>query len=174
MTFSCDNVDLFLPMVTLGMLHLYVFMHTLNSLLHFSWKKYIFFAFPLRILLHHWMLTTIGLMYMAIVWSYVIFWVLGRGYVHLFCTDLFHVIKWLKSQMNMSQKTLKGALQLHLMFFVAIAMSADADSSTSAPPMFKATKAHYQIWFMAWCGWLALKYPELAAQGDFILEWRPE
>ena len=38
---------------------------------------------------------------------------------------------------------------------------ADFDGGTSSPPMFKATKVHYPVWFMAWCGWVALKFPEL-------------
>ena len=57
---------------------------------------------------------------------------------------------------------------------VTIAFCADSDSgSSSLPPMFKATKSHHPVWFMAWCGWLALKYPELVdvIQGD---ETEPE
>lgn len=51
-------------------------------------------------------------------------------------------------------------------FFIALCMlpltgAADDSSSSSAPPMFKMTKLHYQVWYTYWCGWLAMKYPEL-------------
>ena len=87
MTFSCTNVDLFMPMMIMGMMCLYVFMHALNSMTRPLWRSKILFAFPLRKCLHHWMLTIIGLSYKATVWAYVIIWVFGRGYLHLFCVE---------------------------------------------------------------------------------------
>ena len=55
-----------------------------------------------------------------------------------------------------------------LLLMTPLVCGADADSSLSGPPMFKVTKVHYPVWFMAWCGWMALKYPELidVVQGD--------
>ena len=84
MTFLCANVDLIIPMVTLGMMCFYVFMRALNSMSRSLWRNEILLAFPSHKRLHHWMLTIIGLSYKATVWAYIIFWVFSRGYLHLF------------------------------------------------------------------------------------------
>ena len=47
-------------------------------------------------------------------------------------------------------------------FLVTQAMCSDhTNESGSSPPQFNATKIKYMSWFTAWCGWVALKYPEL-------------
>ena len=43
-----------------------------------------------------------------------------------------------------------------------------SEGHSSTPPQFQASKIKYASWITAWCGWIALKYPELIdlIQGD--------
>ena len=71
---------------------------------------------------------------------------LGTGHTPCFGIPVKQVLFW----------TLLFGTQL------VISFAADADSSSSSgPPLFKATKLHYAVWFTNFCGWVALKYPEL-------------
>ena len=47
-----------------------------------------------------------------------------------------------------------------LSFLVLPVCGADSDSS-SMPPKFKLSKADFSPWFMSFCGWVAMKYPDL-------------
>ena len=51
-----------------------------------------------------------------------------------------------------------------ILFFLAFSEAADENTAGgSVPPTFKGTRAHYNVWYTAFCGWLAMKYPDLIA-----------
>ena len=116
------------------------------------------FAIPPRFLLRFRALTTVWCI------AFVLAAIVGNLFLLLFKFLIYDVY----AVMRCVFKPRKHAPWLHVLFgfilcaLITTACAADAENSgSSLPPMFKATKVHYPVWFMAWCGWVALKYPEL-------------
>ena len=51
-----------------------------------------------------------------------------------------------------------------ILFLLAFSEAADENTAGgSVPPAFKGTRSHFNVWYTAFCGWLAMKYPDLIA-----------
>ena len=51
-----------------------------------------------------------------------------------------------------------------ILLFLAFSEAADENTAGgSVPPAFKGTRSHFNVWYTAFCGWLAMKYPDLIA-----------
>ena len=155
-TLLLASFDLVLPFTVLAMLFLLIGAdrvgpHMLNSL-----------VLP-RVLMHSKMLTTI--------------WCIAFVFGHI-CYNLLALLLWMILRDLFGTTTRPRRSHLHewcrtFLFLVIIfchmsdVLAAD-DPSGHGPPMFKATKSHYTVWFTAWCGWVSMKYPELVdvIQGD--------
>ena len=160
-TILCTLLPLTLPFTVLFMLLLlgadYAWPHVLNPLtlpsqaLMFSYK-------------HSKLLTTLG----------CLVFILGHICYNLIATVLQMIWHDLFRAITRLRRSNLHHWRWELLFFMLLScltpyvVGADDSSFGMGPPMFKATKAHYMVWFTAWCGWLSMKYPELidVLQGD--------
>ena len=169
----CDNIsmvmvpmDLMLPLIVMGAMFMTFFVTIMTFLVTHN-SAYTCACFQ-RVFTHSFVINIC--IQVSLLLVYLIL-VLGVFFSYHFCVDMTYVIHWVLYKLWPLSKEPHPPMKLTLLLLLVTTTTvwcSDADSSTAGVPMFKATKVHYPIWFMAWCGWVALKFPELidVLQGD--------
>ena len=157
---TLTQCDLFLPLILFGVMCVW-FLMTYIHLTDFCarFKRVFTMSFVTNACIHMALL----LIYLSVV--------LGVFFSYHFCMDMTHVFYLALCNFWPPSRGYRPSMRLTfllLLMTTAEVWGADTDSTSSGPPMFKGTKFHYPMWFMAWCGWVALKFPELidVLQGD--------
>ena len=71
---------------------------------------------------------------------------------------------WSKLKLKSTHSGVNGILFISVLFYLfTTTHSADESSYSSGPPRFPATRIKYGGWLVEFCGWIAMKYPDLVA-----------